>query len=350
MTSSTADTLPPHLGFLSGGGEATALILDRDWSDHPLGPPEQWPTALKSTLSLILNSPESMILCWDADELFFFFNETYFPLLGPRLSTAMGGRMREVWSDAWDQAKPIVEDAFAGCSRRFVDLPWKLDTDRGAADTWWSFSYSRILDDDGQAVGLFIFTNETTQRVLADRALAESQATLHALNERLEREVAQRTAERDRMWSVSPDLMVLVSPEGRWVSVNPAWTDILGYAPEELIGLSAAELSHPDDVGASETALANARVGTLPTFEMRIRHKDGSYRWMQWVAAPTADGVFAIGRHITDAKEAEEQLRLATDQLNQAQKMEAIGQLTGGVAHDFNNLLTIIRGSVDLLR
>ncbi|MBB4153368.1 PAS domain S-box-containing protein [Sphingomonas jinjuensis] len=350
MTTISAATLPPHLGFLAGGGEATQLILARDWTDHPLGPPERWPAPFKTALSLLLNSPESMILCWGAEELFFFFNETYFPLLGPRLSWAMGSRMDQVWADAWDQAKPIIDDAFAGRSQRFTDLPWKLATDRGAADTWWSFSYSRVLGETGDIVGLFIFTNETTKRVLADRALADSQEELRALNEDLERQVAQRTAERDRMWSVSPDLMVLVSHDGHWSAVNPAWTSILGYEAHELIGLHATALVHAADIAASSGALATAQAGTLPTFENRIRHKDGSYRWMQWVAAPTEDGVFAIGRHITDAKEAEEQLRLATEQLNQAQKMEAIGQLTGGVAHDFNNLLTIIRGSVELLR
>ena len=345
-----ADDLPPGLRFLAGGGAATRLILARDWRDHPLGPPERWPATFKSTLSLLLNSPESMILCWEAEELFFFFNETYFPLLGPRLPWAMGARMDEVWADAWQQARPIIDDAFAGNSQRFVDLPWKLDTDRGAAETWWSFSYSRVLDEHGAIVGLFIFTNETTQRVLADRALRASRAELEELNADLARQVAQRTAERDHMWNASPDLLVVVTPEGRYLAVNPAWTDILGYEAHELIGTNALALVHPDDLSATTKALAAARAGTMPTFENRFRHKAGGYRWLQWVAAPGQSDVFAIGRHVTDAKEAEQQLRKATEQLNQAQKMEAIGQLTGGVAHDFNNLLTIIRGSVELLK
>ncbi|MFK3890149.1 PAS domain S-box protein [Sphingomonas sp. NPDC079357] len=350
LTSPAPDDLPKALGFLAGGGAATRLILARDWRDHPLGPPEGWPSSFKTALSLLLNSPESMILCWDAEELFFFFNETYFPLLGPRLEWAMGTPMRDVWADAWEQARPIIEDAFAGNSRRFVDLPWRLATDRGAADTWWSFSYSRVLDDHGAKTGLFIFTNETTQRVLADRALTESRAELVRLNADLAQQVAVRTAERDRMWNASPDLMVVVGADGRYLSVNPAWKQILGYDAEQLIGIDALSLVHPDDLPAAVEALAAAQGGTMPTFETRFRHRDGSYRWLQWVAAPGATEVFAIGRHITDAKEAAEQLKRTTEQLSQAQKMEAIGQLTGGVAHDFNNLLTIIRGSVELLR
>ena len=81
----TAEKLPPQLAFLEGGGAATRLILDRDWADHPFGPPETWPENFRVALSLVLNSPESMILAWGPD-LHFFFNETYFPLLGPRLS------------------------------------------------------------------------------------------------------------------------------------------------------------------------------------------------------------------------------------------------------------------------
>ena len=61
--------------FLAGGGQAADMIGGRDWSSHPLGPPERWPHALRVALSLVLNSPESMILCW-GPELFFFFNET----------------------------------------------------------------------------------------------------------------------------------------------------------------------------------------------------------------------------------------------------------------------------------
>ncbi|MHA6722284.1 hybrid sensor histidine kinase/response regulator [Sphingomonas sp. RS2018] len=340
----------PGLGFLAGGKAATRLILARDWSDHPLGQPAAWPDALKTALSLVLNSPESMILCWGHEDLFFFFNETYFPLLGPRLDWAMGAPFRRVWADGLDQAMPIVEAAFAGRSQRFVDLPWKLDTDRGAAETWWSFSYSRILDADGAVDGLFIFTNETTARVLTDRALSDSQAQLRALNESLERQIDERTAERDMMWNTSPDLMVVMSPDGIYRHVNPAWTTVLGYDPSEVIGKHAFDLTHPDDLEATIAALQTAQAGTLPSFENRYRHKDGSYRWLQWVGAPETDRIFAIGRHISDAKAAETMLRETEAQLAQAHKMEAIGQLTGGVAHDFNNLLTIIRGSVEMLR
>lgn len=352
----TAEKLPPQLAFLEGGGAATQLILDRDWTGHPFGPPETWPDAFRVALSLVLNSPESMILAWGPD-LHFFFNETYFPLLGPRLSWAMGARFDEVWADALDQARPIIDDALAGRTQRFVDLPWKLDTDRGEALTYWSFSYSRVLDAMGEVAGLFIFTNETTSRVIADAALRDSQEQLsaaleelRALNVTLEQRVVERTAERDRMWDVSPDLLTVVDQDGRIHRANPAWRDLLGYGAEALLGVSIMDFIHDDDLPVAQRALSRSLEGRVARNEVRMRHADGHHEWISWVGAAHGCEVFAVGRHITQQKAAEEALRQTEEQLRQAQKLEAIGQLTGGVAHDFNNLLTVIRGSIDLLR
>ena len=354
----TMNALPldPQLAFLEGGGEATRLILARDWTGHPLGPPQEWPEAFRVAISLVLNSPESMILAWGPD-LHFFFNETYFPLLGPRLSWAMGARFDEVWADALEQARPIIDAALAGQTQRFVDLPWKLDTDRGEAHTFWTFSYSRVLDGMGKVAGLFIFTNETTARVHADAALRESQMQLsyaleelRALNVTLEQRIVERTAERDRMWDVSPDLLAVIDFDGVIHRINPAWHTILGYDVGDLIGRSVMTFIHPDDVVAARAALATSLTEASSRIELRMRHADGHDEWIAWVGAASAYEVFAVGRHITQQKMAEEALRATEEQLRQAQKLEAIGQLTGSVAHDFNNLLTVIRGSIDLIR
>jgi PAS domain S-box-containing protein len=200
-----------------------------------------------------------------------------------------------------------------------------------------------IRDGQGRATRMLGAMLDQSDRKAMERAL-ESRA------QTLERRVVARTRELDRLWETSPDLLVVLDFGGVVLRVNPAWTAILGYQPEELLGRHVNDLVHPDDVARTAQALADATAGPLPTVENRYRHKDGSVRWLAWVAAPTGAEIYATGRHITAQKEAAEALHQAEEQLRQAQKVEAIGQLTGGVAHDFNNLLTVIRGSVDLLR
>ena len=162
-------------------------------------------------------------------------------------------------------------------------------------------------------------------------------------------ELATRTAEKDRLWRNSQDLLVVIDPKGVLQEVSPVVRSILDLSPEDLVGRSAFELVHPDDLATTHTALEHAARDILPSFENRLRHRDGSYRWLSWVAAPEGELVFATARHVTDEKERADALSRAEEALRQAQKMEAVGQLTGGLAHDFNNLLTGISGSLELL-
>ncbi len=162
--------------------------------------------------------------------------------------------------------------------------------------------------------------------------------------------LAERTAERDHLWETSPDLLVALDSDGVFRRANPAWTAILGYDEAQLIGERIEQFVHPDDLALTERALADVMNGPLPIIENRYRHRDGSYRWIEWVAAPRGGVVYATGRHVTDEKQRQAALEATQEALRQAQKMEAVGQLTGGLAHDFNNLLTGIAGSLELMQ
>jgi PAS domain S-box-containing protein len=179
----------------------------------------------------------------------------------------------------------------------------------------------------------------------------EAEVALQQLNQSLETEITQKTADRDRMWQLSTDLMLVADLQGRIVSVNPAWTSLLGWSETELVGASFPDLVHPDDRQATIDELARLGHGeTTFRFENRYLRKNGGHVYLSWSAVPAGEHVHAVGRDITAEKEQAEALREAESALQQAQKMEAIGSLTGGVAHDFNNLLQVISGNLQLLR
>ena len=103
------------------------------------------------------------------------------------------------------------------------------------------------------------------------------------LSEKLEDEVERRTLERDRIWNVSEDLLAVSNFEGYFLSINPAWTRLLGWSEDEIKSMHVSELRHPDDAPAAIAGRAQLAHG-VPTVRMenRFRHKDGSWRWLQW--------------------------------------------------------------------
>lgn len=194
------------------------------------------------------------------------------------------------------------------------------------------------------------FFNELATLLGHALAAAANRAQERHARDAVQEEARQRTLERDRVWAVSQDLLCVLDHEGILRSVNPAWSSLLGWSEEQLTGHSGEELVHPDDLRASmDTRAALALGERLQHFENRMRHADGSYRWVSWHASEDNGLIYGCGRDITQQKLGAELLEQAQAALLNAQRMEAVGQLTGGIAHDFNNLLASIRFSLDLI-
>jgi PAS domain S-box-containing protein len=169
------------------------------------------------------------------------------------------------------------------------------------------------------------------------RDIDESKRTQKALNQEIE--------ERRRIFETSQDLILVTDTMGNLIQVSPSSMTILGYRPEEMIGHSAVGFIHADDLDSSRAEMRAARRGLrMRNFETRYIHKDGRAVTLTWIGtwSEPVRRHFFVGRDLTEKHAAEAQIR-------QAQKMEAIGQLTGGIAHDFNNILTVVTGTVGIL-
>lgn len=200
-----------------------------------------------------------------------------------------------------------------------------------------------IFTDDGE-IKQWLGTNTDIDE------LRSAREALSALNQTLEQKVTERTADRDRMWRLSTDVMLVADFHARIMAVNPAWTTIFGWNEDELIGRLFIDLLHPDDRQTTLDEVARLEDGyTTFRFENRFRCKDGGYRMMSWTAVPDEHFLHAVGRDVTAERDAAEALRVTEMALQQAQKMESIGNLTGGIAHDFNNLLQVVSGNLQLL-
>ncbi|WP_458096393.1 PAS domain S-box protein [Roseomonas sp. WA12] len=194
------------------------------------------------------------------------------------------------------------------------------------------------------------FIRNVAERTRSAIERRRAETDLRNLAASLEQQVAARTAERDRVWRNSRDLLVVIGANGIFRAVNPAWTAILGHDPAEVAGRSFLDFIWPEDAGLTQGGLDDAASDRdLTNFENRYRHRDGTPRWISWHTSTEGDLVYAYGRDVTSEKEVQAALRQTEDVLRQSQKMEAVGQLTGGLAHDFNNLLTGIIGALELL-
>ncbi len=246
--------------------------------------------------------------------------------------------------------------------RRVPDTPWylvaKMDKDEVQAPVRRRSlvlglgAVSLIL-----AVGAIIALQWRRQQLQFYRERYEAEIERRALEERAAQALQESESRFRAIFEQAAIGMADSSLDARFIRLNQRFCEIMGYSREELLGLTFREITHPDDLARDEQLVAQLLSGELSSFavEKRYLRKDGHVVWanllVSLLRSPSGDPLHfvAVVEDITRQKRAEDERRNLERQLLQAQKMESVGRLAGGVAHDFNNHLTVIHGYCAML-
>jgi signal transduction histidine kinase/PAS domain-containing protein/ActR/RegA family two-component response regulator len=371
--------------LFAGAGEVRSHARDLDWSKSPLGPTTGWSPAVRTLARSIYDSPFPICL-WSGSQYALVYNDAYRRILAAKHPASLGQPGSIVWAEIWEELQPQFDGVRQqGETVYFEDAPFVMARlEGGGTETaWFNYSLSPLRDEDGSVAAVLNITPETTSRVLVERRLAKEQAALanseaHArLNvERVQLALAAGAIIGTWHWDLLTDRFTVDEAFARSFGLDPA----LGRDGIPLAQIVATV--HPDDQAGLAVAIdaAIARGGPY-AHQYRTRRADGHYYWLEANGrvdkgsdgtSLTFPGVL-IDVEKRRADEAErmrvtEELRRLNetleqrvadrtaelmrmeDALRQAQKMEAVGQLTGGLAHDFNNLLAGISGSLELMQ
>ncbi|MEP2281062.1 ATP-binding protein [Maribacter sp.] len=259
--------------FLDDGGEMGRLMREKDWSLTPLGEPNGWPQSLRITLNIMLNSPFPMFLFW-GNTLKSFYNDAYRPILGDdgKHPKILGLNGKEAWSESWSDVEPMLKIVTEkGESIWKENLMVPIFRNGQMEDVYWTFSYSPVKDEAGCVSGVLVIVTDTTEAVLAERRLKES--------ERRFREVA----------NLSPVWIWITDNEINIQYSNRALLEYVGVENEsDFTGQVWIDVVHPDDLDIVFKGFGKAVEDESGfTLEYRVKRKEtGNYEWFKVLGAP----------------------------------------------------------------
>jgi len=268
--------------FVADGGELGERIAKFDWASTSIGPIDRWPVAMKTLLAFVLHSPVPIVTLW-GDNGVMIYNDAYRAFAGARHPSILGTNVLEGWHEVADFNANVMQKVYReGGTLSYHDQELTLVRDGTPRVLWTDLQYSPAFDEDGRPIGVVAVVIETTEKVLASRELRD---------------------DRNRLWTISRDLLLVCTVEGDVTAVNPSATRMLGWSEAELVGANLSELVHPDDLASTAAELEKLGRGeTTLAFENRYRTRDGDYRLLAWTAVPDGGRVHAVGRDITDER------------------------------------------------
>jgi len=273
--------------FLADGGELGDLIARFAWGRTSVGPIERWPAAMKTVLAFVLRSPVPIVTLW-GDHGVMIYNDAYRAFAGGRRPAILGSNVLEGWHEVADFNANVMQKVYReGGTLSYQDQELTLIRDGTPRVLWTDLEYSPAFDENGTPLGVIAVVIETTEKVLASRRLQD---------------------DRNRLWAISQDLLLVCTFEGVVTAVNPSACRMLGWSEDEMVGHTLAAFVHPDDLASTAAGVGKLSRGeTTLAFENRYRTRDGAYRLLAWTAVPDAGRIHAVGRDITDER------RLARD-------------------------------------
>lgn len=256
-------------------------------------------------------------------------------------------RWAEILGYKWEELEPVPET--------FMDSIHPDDKDRILNALEMHLAHREVYDIDvrlRRKNGEYLWTRYRGRAVWNERdeAIRMAGSCTDISEYKRAGEALRESEERfRRIFEEGPLGMVILELDGRFIAANDRYCEVTGYSEEELIGRSFIDITHPDDVDKDLNNIATASVdGSRPyQTEKRYIKKTGEIVWVNVTHSSMKDANGKPRYCLSMVEDITEQ-RIRDAQLRQAQKMEAVGQLTGGVAHDFNNLLAVILGNVEL--
>ena len=302
------DALRDSLAFLAGTGDVAREMRKTDWSVSPLGHPRQWPQSLRSVVNLTLGSALPMFVAWGA-QLITIYNDAYATLCGDRYPAALGQPFLETWPEFRTDLQPLVARALAGESIFIENMPFRLRRNGFDEDTWFTFSYSPLAQENGQIAGISCACIETTQVMLTQQKLLAREQWLLSL------------------FHQAPGFaIVLRGPDHRFEMVNQAYLDMTGN--RQLLGRTVAHvmpeafeqgfggwINHVYNtgepfVGRAVPATINRGPGKAP-YESIVDLMLQPLRNAQGLI----EGIFAQGHDVTEQHRAQQALQAFSDSI-----------------------------------
>jgi PAS domain S-box-containing protein len=300
----------------------------------------------------MLSSAQPAFIAW-GERRSFIYNDACIPLLGSKHPDALGRPFVEAWSEAAAEVVPWMERIFAGEAITLRDIRIDLYRDNAVREAHFAFSCAPLRNDEWRVGGLFCHCREATE---TEEAARQSDARLREANANLERRVIERTAQlmmRETLirtfYEHSSECHAVLSEVGRgafrYDEINPATLRLYGMTRAQVVGRTVDEIFE-----AATAAELNAHLSACLAANAPYRYERAQGSGVVEAVATPVPSQSGVGRQIVvSARDVTDRRRLE-QQLLQSQKMEAVGQLTGGLAHDFNNLLAGISGSLELLQ